>query len=147
MLDMAGELADGVIMMSGGTRDTLEFGLSHLRRGLSRGDRGVTSAQFLVDSETNLMAAMQGMSMSMPGMDVGKGKAKGDGREVGLPKMDMPSSESTVGTVEAAEHGGHTMPGMAMPSGTPAKTRAPSIGSSSPSKPAPPMPPHEHGTR
>ena len=44
MLDMAGELADGVIMMSGGTRDTLEFGLSHLRRGLSRGDRAVDVA-------------------------------------------------------------------------------------------------------
>jgi 5,10-methylenetetrahydromethanopterin reductase len=39
MLEMAGELADGVIMLSGGTRDTLEFGLTHLRRGLERGHR------------------------------------------------------------------------------------------------------------
>jgi alkanesulfonate monooxygenase SsuD/methylene tetrahydromethanopterin reductase-like flavin-dependent oxidoreductase (luciferase family) len=39
MLEMAGELADGVIMMSGGTRETIEFGLSHLRRGLQRGQR------------------------------------------------------------------------------------------------------------
>jgi 5,10-methylenetetrahydromethanopterin reductase len=39
MLEMAGECADGLIMMSGGTRETIEFGLSHLRRGLSRGDR------------------------------------------------------------------------------------------------------------
>jgi 5,10-methylenetetrahydromethanopterin reductase len=44
MLEMAGECADGVIMMSGGTRGTLEFGLSHLRRGLSRGDRTVDVA-------------------------------------------------------------------------------------------------------
>lgn len=39
--------------------------------GLQAGNRVVTSAQFLVDSETNLQAAMQAMSMSMPGMDMG----------------------------------------------------------------------------
>lgn len=39
--------------------------------GVAEGDRVVTSAQFLVDSETNLMAAMQGMAMAMPGMDMG----------------------------------------------------------------------------
>jgi RND family efflux transporter MFP subunit len=39
--------------------------------GVAEGDRVVTSAQFLVDSETNLMAAMQAMSMTMPGMDMG----------------------------------------------------------------------------
>ena len=39
--------------------------------GLAAGDRVVTSAQFLIDSETNLQAAMQAMSMSMPGMDMG----------------------------------------------------------------------------
>src|SRR6266700_1480584 len=37
-------MADGVIMMSGGTRDTLDFGLCHLRRGLSRRDRAVDVA-------------------------------------------------------------------------------------------------------
>ncbi len=40
-------------------------------RGVAEGDRVVTSAQFLVDSETNLAAAMQGMQMAMPGMDMG----------------------------------------------------------------------------
>jgi 5,10-methylenetetrahydromethanopterin reductase len=39
MLEMAGECADGVIMMSGGSRETISFGLSHVRDGLSRGDR------------------------------------------------------------------------------------------------------------
>jgi RND family efflux transporter MFP subunit len=39
--------------------------------GVAEGERVVTSAQFLVDSETNLMAAMQAMSMTMPGMDMG----------------------------------------------------------------------------
>src|SRR5258708_17418362 len=41
MLEMAGECADGVIMMSGGTRETILFGLAHVRDGLSRGDRAV----------------------------------------------------------------------------------------------------------
>ncbi|MBI3047809.1 MAG: efflux RND transporter periplasmic adaptor subunit [Acidobacteria bacterium] len=40
-------------------------------KGLSAGDRVVTSAQFLIDSETNLQAALQSMSMNMPGMDMG----------------------------------------------------------------------------
>ena len=38
--------------------------------GIAEGERVVTSAQFLVDSETNLTAAMQAMSMTMPGMDM-----------------------------------------------------------------------------
>ena len=39
--------------------------------GLTDGERIVTSAQFLIDSETNLQSAMQAMSVSMPGMDMG----------------------------------------------------------------------------
>lgn len=42
-----------------------------LLSGLSEGEQVVTSAQFLIDSETNLQAAMQAMSMTMPGMDHG----------------------------------------------------------------------------
>jgi RND family efflux transporter MFP subunit len=45
--------------------------------GLEMGDVVVTSAQFLIDSESNLQTAMQAMSMSMPGMDMG-GSPKGD---------------------------------------------------------------------
>ncbi|HEX7840539.1 MAG TPA: efflux RND transporter periplasmic adaptor subunit [Kofleriaceae bacterium] len=56
--------------------------------GVAEGDRVVTSAQFLVDSETNLMAAMQSMSMSMPGMDMGKPGAKAGGSAA--PMHDMP---------------------------------------------------------
>ena len=44
--------------------------------GLEAGDRIVTSAQFLVDSETNLQAAMKSMSLTMPGMEMGSGDAK-----------------------------------------------------------------------
>ena len=43
-------------------------------KGLVAGDRVVTSAQFLIASETNLQAAMKAMSMSMPGMDMGGSK-------------------------------------------------------------------------
>lgn len=39
--------------------------------GLSEGETVVVSAQFLIDSETNLQAAMQSMAMGMPGMDMG----------------------------------------------------------------------------
>jgi RND family efflux transporter MFP subunit len=42
--------------------------------GVAEGDRVVTSAQFLIDSETNLLAAMQSMSAGMPGMDMGPKK-------------------------------------------------------------------------
>lgn len=53
--------------------------------GLAEGDAVVTSAQFLIDSETNLQAAMQAMSMSMPGMDMG-GSSKPTGpRPPGTP--------------------------------------------------------------
>lgn len=43
--------------------------------GVTAGARVVTSAQFLIDSETNLMAAMQGMSLTMPGMAAGSATA------------------------------------------------------------------------
>ena len=42
--------------------------------GMAEGDLVVTSAQFLIDSETNLQSAMQAMSLSMPGMDMGTAK-------------------------------------------------------------------------
>ena len=71
--------------------------------GLAAGDRIVTSAQFLVDSETNLQAAMKAMALSMPGMEMGGGDTKGaDLKRTGAPKapetkddpmkgMDMPA--------------------------------------------------------
>jgi Cu(I)/Ag(I) efflux system membrane fusion protein len=47
--------------------------------GLEMGERIVTSAQFLVDSETNLQTVMKAMAMSMPGMDMGGGDMPGGG--------------------------------------------------------------------
>jgi hypothetical protein len=78
--------------------------------GVVEGDRVVTSAQFLVDSETNLMAAMQAMSMSMPGMDMGgmdmgKPASKASGSAAAMPGMDM--SQPATGSAAA-------MPGMDM---------------------------------
>ncbi|CAN5416870.1 efflux RND transporter periplasmic adaptor subunit [soil metagenome] len=66
--------------------------------GLSEGDRVVTSAQFLVDSETNLMAAMQTMSMTMPGMDQGGGKkpppSPSSSTMPPMPDMKMPMPDA-----------------------------------------------------
>jgi len=50
-----------------------------LRGGLDEGDKVVSSAQFLIDSETNLQAAMQSM-IGMPGMDM-SGGAKETGKK------------------------------------------------------------------
>jgi RND family efflux transporter MFP subunit len=69
--------------------------------GLAEGERVVTSAQFLVDSETNLMAAMQNMSMTMPGMDMGG---------MNMPKPAPSASGSSM----------PAMPGMPEMSATPA---------------------------
>jgi Cu(I)/Ag(I) efflux system membrane fusion protein len=44
-----------------------------LIKGLAEGDRVVTSAQFLIDSETNLQSALGSMSLTMPGMDKSAG--------------------------------------------------------------------------
>ena len=63
-------------------------------KGLSAGDRVVTSAQFLIDSETNLQAAMQAMSMSMPGMNMGgeTGDAGARGAKPAAPGTPMPAA-------------------------------------------------------
>jgi 5,10-methylenetetrahydromethanopterin reductase len=70
MLAMAGEHADGVIMLSGATAQTIEFGLSHVRQGLARSGRTLSDmdvawgAATVIDDErgtaldqTRLMAA------------------------------------------------------------------------------------------
>jgi Cu(I)/Ag(I) efflux system membrane fusion protein len=54
--------------------------------GLDMGDVVVTSAQFLIDSESNLQSTMQAMSATMPGMDMG-----------GAPKGDAPQGDDTKG--------------------------------------------------
>ena len=54
-------------------------------RGLAEGDPVVTSAQFLIDSETNLQSAMQAMSMSMPGMNMGGAKPGTEGTPPSAP--------------------------------------------------------------
>ena len=65
--------------------------------GLKEGDRIAVSAQFLIDSETNLQAAMQAMA-GMPGMDVGSGADKKEKKPAAkvepsatqaMPGMDM----------------------------------------------------------
>ena len=78
--------------------------------GLKEGDLVVSSAQFLIDSETNLQAAMQSM-IGMPGMEV---KGGGDTKA-------MPKPKTTPPTTPPASPAGD-MPGMDMkaPSASPA---------------------------
>lgn len=86
--------------------------------GLTRGDTVVTSALFLVDSETNLQAAMQAMSMTMPGMGSAQEAPGGSGGTAGTPGMDsmggmegmsMPAPAAT-GASRANAHGAPTAP-------------------------------------
>lgn len=104
--------------------------------GVKEGERVVTSAQFLIDSETNLMAAMQSMSMSMPGMDTGKGTSNPAGSAA-------PSAAPTPAM--------SAMPGMpAMPGMSPMPGMAPPPSARSHDQPAPSAPPtappmqHQH---
>jgi membrane fusion protein, copper/silver efflux system len=71
-----------------------------LLSGLKEGDTVVSSAQFLVDSETNLQAAMQSM-IGMPGMDT---KGGGDMKEMAKPKTTSPATPSAS---PAGEHKSH----------------------------------------
>jgi RND family efflux transporter MFP subunit len=71
--------------------------------GLREGDRVVTSAQFLIDSETNLQAAMQSM-IGMPGMDMPAGKEEDlEGME-GMEGMEMPMPEKKPPSPERPQH-------------------------------------------
>jgi RND family efflux transporter MFP subunit len=69
-------------------------------KGIAAGDRVVTSAQFLIDSETNLQAAMKSMSMTMPGMKTDEGKDEmknlpGTQKDEGKDQMkDMPGMKT-----------------------------------------------------
>lgn len=67
--------------------------------GLDEGEKVVTSAQFLIDSETNLQAAMQSM-IGMPGMET-----KGGGG--GMEGMEMPAEPETS---REPSHAGHEKP-------------------------------------
>ena len=67
--------------------DTVKFGdRFHILEGLEAGERVVTSANFLIDSESRLragggsMAGMPGMEMDMPGMEMGDAKGAKDGK-------------------------------------------------------------------
>lgn len=66
--------------------------------GLKQGDRVVTSAQFLIDSETNLQAAMQAMA-GMPGM---ASAAPAPGTGGGHEGMDMPAEKAAPAATPAA---------------------------------------------
>jgi RND family efflux transporter MFP subunit len=92
--------------------------------GLAEGDRVVTSAQFLIDSETNLLSAMQNMSMSMPGVNSGSNAA---------PTAAPPASGVTTPMP--------SMPGIAAPAPTAAPSNRPGAAPVPPTAPTPAAPP------
>ncbi|MBI2828880.1 MAG: efflux RND transporter periplasmic adaptor subunit [Acidobacteria bacterium] len=67
-------------------------------QGLADGDPVVTSAQFLIDSETNLQAAMQAMSLSMHGTNMSPGSEGSESR---------PPARSTPATPAPADPSSH----------------------------------------
>jgi multidrug efflux pump subunit AcrA (membrane-fusion protein) len=77
-------------------------------KGLGERDTVVTSALFLIDSETNLQSAMQAMSMSMPGMEMGGG-TKG--------AANTPSNEPTAPLGDHSTHGADDNPHSGHPEG------------------------------
>jgi RND family efflux transporter MFP subunit len=91
--------------------------------GLAEGDQIVTSAQFMVDSEANLQSAMQAMSVSMPGMDMGGGKKAPSpppaprppsGTPQNMPGMTMPAPKAPA-VPEDQMDDMPGMPGMKLP--------------------------------
>lgn len=71
-----------------------------LLSGLKEGDTVVSSAQFLIDSETNLQAAMQSM-IGMPGMDM---KGGGDMKDMPMPKPSPPTAPQSSPPGEHRSH-------------------------------------------
>jgi len=103
--------------------------------GVAEGDRVVTSAQFLIDSETNLMAAMQGMAMAMPGMEMGKPGKPAPGSAAPAPAPSMPGMDMNQpgsGSAAPASPSSPPMPGM--------DTGQPGSGSAAPKSSMPGMP-------
>jgi len=68
--------------------------------GLEEGDTVVSSAQFLIDSETNLQAAMQSM-IGMPGMDM---KGGGDKKDMPMPRPSPPTAPQASPSGEHKSH-------------------------------------------
>lgn len=104
--------------------------------GLSHGDVVVTSAQFLIDSETNLQSAMKAMAASMPGMDMGQGGGHETMQMPEKPKSDQKGQEG-MQVPEKKDQSGHE--GMQMPEDT--KRSAPSKPAPKPKPPT--QPPHQ----
>ena len=76
-----------------------------LVKGLAEGDRVVTSAQFLIDSETNLKAALGAMA-NMPGMNMGgqQSGAKGGSKGVDHSAHPAPKAEPPAPVPSGHQH-------------------------------------------
>lgn len=80
---------------------------TEVRSGLEPGQRVVTSAQFLIDSESNLGEVMKSMMGQMGAQDIGNMKGMED-----MPGMKMPQGGAGA---TGQDMGGADMKGMAMP--------------------------------
>jgi Cu(I)/Ag(I) efflux system membrane fusion protein len=74
--------------------------LVEIVNGLKPGDEVIASAAYLLDSESNLAAAMQGLMLQMGmGLDMGGMKMKGEGM-ADMPGMKMEGSKPDTGKVK-----------------------------------------------
>jgi RND family efflux transporter MFP subunit len=90
-------LADGYFEPRDVTVGEAEGDVIPIFAGLNPGERVVTSGQFLIDSETNLQAAMQSMSATMPGMKMGGADTKGKEQKRGTGKEQPGGGEDMKG--------------------------------------------------
>jgi RND family efflux transporter MFP subunit len=107
----SGERAVAVIALGGGYFDPREVrlgltagGYVQVLQGVAAGEKIVTSAQFLIDSESNLKSAVNQMGGAMPGMAMPASPSTPAG----------PRPELTVQPPSREDRGGGSMPGMDM---------------------------------
>jgi RND family efflux transporter MFP subunit len=111
----SGERNIAVIALGGGYFDPREVqlgltagGYVQVLRGVEAGEKVVTSAQFLIDSESNLKNAINQMGGAMPGMNMPSSPAPGKDE----PAMSQP--EPTMQPPSQEDRGNGSMPGMDM---------------------------------
>lgn len=131
----SGERTIAVMALGGGYFDPREVklgisadGYVQILEGIHAGEKIVVSSQFLIDSESNLKAAvgqmvMPGMNMPMPASASGLETApEKESQEMpGMDMSDMPAPETNT----APEDNSQEMPGMQMDTGKKADTVAP----------------------
>jgi Cu(I)/Ag(I) efflux system membrane fusion protein len=104
--------ADGALVHREVTLGLISGDEVEVRSGLAAGETVVSSANFLIDAESNMGASMG----SMPGMEMGAPAAPAPAepkapatRGTEMPGMEMPTSRAPVPPATASGHAGHGM--------------------------------------